>query len=147
MIWTTNGSAGTGDDESGGESSGQGATSTTGETTGGSSESGSSGETGSSGESSGSTGSGECVGDPVEMSDGWWISGCCLEPLVETTCADWCAAQGFGECLFVHTTNTGACEPYGTGINQLGVCDENPWETFPTQSLDGLSIRCVCDAP
>jgi hypothetical protein len=95
----------------------------------------------------GSTGSNPvCVGEPFDV-DGWWVSGCCDAPLPEVTCSAWCEVNGFGDCLFLHTTSTGHCEPYGSGINQLGLCDVDLWTYLPPESIDGLVVRCVCDAP
>lgn len=107
----------------------------------------SSGSGSTSGSEGSTTGGEECTGDPSMMEDGWWVSGCCLSPMQQHTCSDWCSSHGYGPCLFIHTTNTGTCEEYGSGINQVGLCDVDVWSTFPTESLDGLGLRCVCDSP
>lgn len=78
------------------------------------------------------------------MADGHWVGGCCDAPFPEVTCSAWCAANGFGDCLYIQTQQTGICEVYGEGINQLGYCDIDVWEAFPDVSLEGISLRCVC---
>jgi hypothetical protein len=120
------------------ESSGPGATSTTG------------GNVSSDSSGTDSTGEVQCdivLDEPLEIEGDRAITPCYTdETFACTTCTEWCETFGTS-CRFVHTTNTGMCEPYGDGINQLGLCDVDIFSTFPTESLEGLVIRCVCDAP
>mgnify|MGYP000160855938 CR=1 FL=1 len=77
--------------------------------------------------------------------NGLWHSGCFLSEREFgcPSCAAWCEAYDLGACVYVETTLTGACEPFGTGINQLGLCDGNLFVN-PAVYEQGFSMRCVC---